>query len=80
MKVFVTHDHEGRIRSLALQAPGARGQLGVAASRGDVVSEVEVKIAGDSRDGERVGRQLLAIAEGFRVAGAPGKPRLAKIQ
>jgi hypothetical protein len=80
MKIHVTHDREGRIRSLVMQAPDADGELQVFAEGDDLVTEVEAEVAGDPRDERALAEQLRRIAEDHRVeAGAQrGKGRLVK--
>ena len=42
MKVFVVHDDKGTISAYALPAPELEGQVGIAAPRGQSVTEIDV--------------------------------------
>jgi hypothetical protein len=75
MKVFVTHNREGGIRSLVVQAPDAEGELEVLAGADRFVTEVEMEITADPRDEQALAEQLQRIAEGYRVEMVPPSQR-----
>jgi hypothetical protein len=75
MRIYVTHDREGRIRSLVVQAPDADGELEVLAEADRFVTEAEMEITADPGDEQALAEQLDRIAENYRVEVVPHSQR-----
>jgi hypothetical protein len=72
MKLHVTHDQEGNILAIAMQAPDTDGELTVLADVDQIVSEVQVEgHPADFADEEKGSKTLADIAERFKVDVAP---------
>jgi hypothetical protein len=82
MKIFVTHNKQGKIKSIGVPASDSKGTMGLKSQRGQIVSEVEASDSvsiKDFQNGEELNYKLRDLAEQFHVDSTSGKPRLVRL-